>query len=191
MSENEEVVKNKLIYSTLFNYYNNTNKIYDLINVTHQKSSISLRLLDWLCTNYSKKHTIIIQNEMGNCNIYLSYKTQLKAFSKKQFDPFCRRYRINFTVTDENGEEVSIESTLGQLNFFKWAISNNIIDYAQNHSILIDNDMNDCLAVRKINTSSKNKPCKKRISSSCRKSKSVIVAKSFTRYNSKVMVSFD
>ena len=28
--------------------------------------------------------------------VYLNYKSQLKAYSKKQFDPFCRRQRINF-----------------------------------------------------------------------------------------------
>lgn len=189
MSDNEEIIKNKLIYSTLFSYYNGTNKIHDLISVTHQKTSISLRLLDWLCTNYSKKHTIIIQSENGNCNVYLSYKTQLKAFSKKQFDPFCRRFRTNFTVRDENNEEISIETTLGQLNFFKWAISNNIIEYAKKYSISIEDDMNECLAVRKINTSKINKS--KRISTSNRKSKSVVVAKSFTRYTTKVTVSFD
>ena len=160
-----------------------------ILRLAHQKTSISLRLLDWLCTNYSKKHTLIIQNESNNCNIYLSYKTQLKAFSKRQFDPFCRRFRITFTVHDKQGTEVSLETTLGQLNFFKWAISNQIIDYAYKNSMSIDADMNDSLAVRRVNTNSK--PTKQRIPVKQRKNKSLIVAKTFTRHASKVLVSFD
>ena len=71
-------------------------------------------------------------------NTYQSYKSQLKSYSKKKFDPFCRRQRIEFEY--EQGKK--IETTVGQLNFFKWAIENLIIDYILLHYSEIEQDMN-------------------------------------------------
>ena len=62
--------------------------------------------------------------------VYLNYKSQLKAYSKKQFDPFCRRERILFYVGKYNGvDNDPLRTTVGQLNFFRWAIQNKILDY--------------------------------------------------------------
>ena len=57
-------------------------------------------------------------------NVHHSYKSQLKSFSKKYFDPFCRRNRI---IIDHKGTK--LKTTLGQLNFFKWSTNNLIIEY--------------------------------------------------------------
>ena len=46
-------------------------------------------------------------------NVFLSYRSQLNAYSKKQFDPFCRRNRIDFYFN----ETQFITTTVGQLNF--------------------------------------------------------------------------
>ena len=61
-----------------------------------------------------KKKTFVCENNqiLKQFNTYHAYKSQLKSFSKKKFDPFCRRNRIMF---DCNG--VEIETTVGQLNF--------------------------------------------------------------------------
>ena len=75
-----------------------------------------------------------------NINVFQSYKSQLKAYSKKKFDPFCRRNRINFNC---NGK--IIDTTIGQLNFFKWAINNLILDYILINKKDIENDMNTSL----------------------------------------------
>lgn len=56
--------------------------------------------------------------------VYLNYKSQLKAFSKKLFDPFCRRERIQFQI----GTQEPFVTTVGQLNFFRWAFEKNILD---------------------------------------------------------------
>ena len=79
-------------------------------------------------------------------NTYHSYKAQLKSYSKKRFDPFCRRDRINF----EYSEGKKIETTVGQLNFFKWAINNNIIEYIIKHEKEIETDMNISLKTIKL-----------------------------------------
>ena len=65
------------------------------------------------------------------------YKSQLKAYSNKQFDPFCRRERILLMYDDEK----NIITTCGQLNFFRWVIENNILNYVESNIKDIEDDM--------------------------------------------------
>lgn len=114
-------------------------KVMPIINGT---SKYSLRLIDWFVTNYSKKHNTIItyrstDNNIVHLNVYLSYRSQLKAYSKQQFDPFRRRERILFYYERDK----SVETTIGQLNFFRWVIQNHIIDYICEHAKEIEKDM--------------------------------------------------
>ena len=103
---------------------------------------ISLRILDWLVTNYSKKHNIVylIPGEDGvpaTFNMFLEYKSQLKAYSKRFFDPFCRRERLEFLDADG----AAFYSTVGQLNFFRWALLHGVVDYCKAHNDDIESDM--------------------------------------------------
>ena len=59
--------------------------------------------------------------------VYNDYKLKLKAYSKKRFDPFCRWDRITIPYKQDS----HIQTTIGQLNFFKWAIENNVIHYIE------------------------------------------------------------
>lgn len=121
---------------------------------------VSLRLLDWFVTNYAKKYNTMIYNGKTNpLKIYLSYRAQLKAYSKQQFDPFRRRERISF-IYDNNK---SLETTIGQLNFFRWVIDNNILDYIVENIKSIELDMINTqkekqidINTKKILTTSKN-----------------------------------
>lgn len=130
-----------LLMASLSKFYSVKNNIYIILPIVNGKSKISLRLLDWFVTNYSKKNGIVIpqytENNVFHFNVYLSYRSQLKAYSKQQFDPFKRRERIKFFYDKNN----FIESTVGQLNFFRWIIQNNIIPYIVSNSIEIENDM--------------------------------------------------
>ena len=58
-------------------------------------------------------------------------------YSKKRFDPFCRWDRIVIPYKDGN----SIQTTIGQLNFFKWAIENLVLDYVEQNFDTIYEDM--------------------------------------------------
>ena len=141
-----------ILLSSLQEYYKNESKLKKLIEV-HKYNKVSLRIIDWFVTNYSKKHNIyypLYKNKQGeitfeksndlftNFNIFHSYKSQLKSYHKSKFDPFCRNKRINFEYPGG-----SIETTVGQLNFFKWAIDNLVIDYIQEHFQMIEYDMNE------------------------------------------------
>ena len=74
--------------------------------------------------------------------VYLNYKLQLKAYSKKYFDPFCRRERICFHYDNTNNYLIT---TVGQLNFIKWMIDNNIINYIKNNYNEIEEDMHNTI----------------------------------------------
>ena len=62
----------------------------------------------------------------------------MDGYSKKHFDPFCRRNRIEFTFNDGT----NIITTVGQLNFFRWAIQSNILNYIIENYKSIEEDMN-------------------------------------------------
>jgi hypothetical protein len=189
--------KQGLIMIPLIKFYSQKKNIDELLSIVEGHTKISLRLIDWFVTNYSKKNNILYNinhykpesetktktlpksNRVLKCgdgklcfekielidcndrkvcdgvsdgtilqrrelfddylNVYSDYKSQLKAYSKKHFDPFCRRERISFFYNTES----SIITTVGQLNFFKWAIENYILDYIHLHFNDIENDMNE------------------------------------------------
>jgi hypothetical protein len=109
-----------------------------LIPVAMSDYVVSLRLLDWLITNYSKKHRVFVTPLDGvPISIFNSYKDNLKFYRRKCFDPFKRRERIFFK--DFNGETMS--TTVAQLNLFKWALPNAVIDFAKENGQLIEDDM--------------------------------------------------
>ena len=105
------------------------------------KSDISLRLIDWFITNYSKKHntiiTRVINGNVVHLNIFLSYRSQLKSYSKTYFDPFRRRDRVRFFYEADK----SIDTTIGQLNMFRWILANDVLDYIAAYKADIEDDM--------------------------------------------------
>jgi hypothetical protein len=135
---------------TLFKILNHNN-----IHKNNKENKISLRLIDWFVTNYCKKNKIIIEkkekNKTNHINIYNSYKSNLKAFSKQLFDPFRRKNELflNYTSTSKVTftedkflyKNNHIKTTIGQLNFFKWIIDNDIYEYIKSHKKVIENDM--------------------------------------------------
>ena len=182
--------KQDLLMSSLQKFYLKKDNIAKIKKILYGKSKISLRIIDWFVTKFSKKKNInyIITDYNDNFNkktqfiVYIDYKLQLKGYSKKQFDPFCRRERINFYFE----EDEYIETTVGQLNFFRWAISNKIIDYIEKNLKEIETDMNQSMKnVYKIPSAKKTKDRKKR------NTLSVSATRTVNKHNVKIVVSFD
>lgn len=135
-----------LLMKSLSKFYANNENIKILLPIVQGISKISLRVLDWFVTNYCKKYNIILVNQNNtNIIVHIDYKNQLKAYAKIYFDPFCRRDRINFIY----GKGNELLTTVGQLNFFRWAIENNIIEYTLNNLDIIEKDMNISLKFEK------------------------------------------
>jgi len=121
--------RRELLIVSLQRFYSSRTDLDKLIPILQGDGDVSLRLIDWFVTNYAKKHHVSYIIAEQEFIVYLNYKSQLKAFSKKLFDPFCRRERILFQC----GSHPSFETTVGQLNFFRWAFEKNILDYIRTH----------------------------------------------------------
>lgn len=118
-----------------------------MMKIVNGESKISLRIIDWFVTNFAKKHFVIYNvvhddssgfHNVSRFKVYNDYKLKLKAYSKKNFDPFCRWERVTIPFDHEK----CIETTIGQLNFFKWAIENKIVEYIDENYDAIESDMN-------------------------------------------------
>jgi hypothetical protein len=121
--------RRELLIRSLQRFYTERTDMQAIINLLQGDGDISLRVMDWFVTNYAKKHNVSYQINGQDFSVYLNYKAQLKAFSKKLFDPFCRRERIEFQC----GETTAFITTVGQLNFFRWALEKNIFAYIRQH----------------------------------------------------------
>lgn len=128
--------KEQLVLHRLSAFYGNEETLSRVRNIITGNSKISLRLIDWLVTNYAKKHNVSFMTKSGrHIIVYLAYKAHLKAYSKKMFDPFCRWKRIQF---------MGMNTTVGQLNFFEWAIQDEVMDYLDEHYDDVQKDMDEC-----------------------------------------------
>lgn len=246
--------KKDLLMTSLTEFYSQPGKIAELLPIIRGESKISLRIIDWFVTNYSKKKNIgyQLQNEKQFI-VYLNYKSQLRAYSKKQFDPFCRRERISYyydtaeeklintslikkktpkknnlkqedassseienndseiqnefvdttvnsavdTVEDDlnkNEEDVpegtqELITTVGQLNFFRWAIDNDVLKFIQENLTDIEEDMN--VSIRPIYN---NRNRKKSLGETKRRKRhelSVSATKSISKHDVQVVIDFN
>lgn len=136
-----DIVRSKedLVLQRLSTFYGNETTLTRVKDIVTANSNISLRLLDWLVTNYAKKHNIAYLTKSGrDVNIYLRYKANLRAYSKRMFDPFCRWKKIKF---------MGMDTTVGQLNFFNWVIDDEVLDYLEANLEAVQADMDSCSTV--------------------------------------------
>jgi hypothetical protein len=119
--------KTGILLSSINAFYNEEENRTKLMNILDKSSGISLRNLEWFITNYAKKNNVSYTTKDGKYfTVHCAYKSSLDGYSKKLFDPFCRSEKFAYTVPGTSHE---IQTTLAQLNFIKWCIKNNIIDY--------------------------------------------------------------
>jgi hypothetical protein len=133
--------KQELIVNSLQRFYTNRDDIAEIVALLQGTSSISLRVIDWFVTNYAKTHSTAYMLNGQEFLVYRDYKSQLKAYSKKLFDPFCRRERIYFQVPNHP----PFLTTVAKLNFFRWAIEKDILTYIQEHQEPIEKEMNTAM----------------------------------------------
>lgn len=148
--------KEDVLLSSLLKFYNsNPQHLHTLSSISKQKTIISLREMDYTVTNYSYNNKVIYElRSGGSFNMSLDYKNQLRGYSKKCLDPFCRRQRIfldfkemkpifldNDDIPNYKQREDGIVTTIGQLNFFRWAITNEVVEYCFKYKALIDKEM--------------------------------------------------
>ena len=121
--------KPEMVIASLQKFYAGHPEIEKVITYLNGEAPLSLRIIDWFVTKSSRKNFIRYPLDGQEFIVYLSYKGQLKAYSKQYFDPNCRRERIMFQIP---GYEAFM-TTIGKLNFFRWALDSNILEYIEAH----------------------------------------------------------
>ena len=133
--------KPELVISSLQRFYSGHPEIKKVLTYLNGEAPLSLRIIDWFVTKYSRKNFVRYPLNGQDFLVYLSYKGQLKAYSKQYFDPNCRRERIMFRIPDHE----QIVTTIGKLNFFRWALESKILEYIETHEEEIRTGYNSCL----------------------------------------------
>ena len=189
MSTATYTTQNDLLMNNLMEFYKKDDNLHKMLKIITGESKISLRIVDWFATNYAKKNFTLYNIEDTNgrtrrFKVYVDYKLKLKAYSKQRFDPFCRWDRISIPYKDGT----SIETTIGQLNFFKWCLENKVIQYIEENYDSIENDMNNRNSTSKrkesVNDSINTKTRKKR------EELSVSATKSIKKEKVEIVVNF-
>lgn len=242
--ENKLTGKQVVLLIPLTKFFAQKENIKKLKDIIEGQSKLSLRLIDWFVTNYSKKKYVMYnlkkyskvskyqslknssktqvgydsgffplekednsqsqknsktdkQEELDEdielfndyFNVFNDYRAQLKSLNKRNFDPFCRRSRIKFHY-GKNKDDFII-TTVGQLNFFKWAIENYILEYISDHLETIDEDMNNNIDLKKYNDKSKKKKKETvKPTRAKRKELSISASKSFMIHKVKTIIEF-
>ena len=192
--------QNDLLMNCLLEFYTDKTRLHQMMNIINGESNISLRIVDWFVTNYAKKYYTVYElstkaNNSSRFKVYNDYKLKLKAYSKRRFDPFCRWERITIPYDDDN----YMETTIGQLNFFKWAIEHEIIDYITKNYNEIEKDMNErnSISKKKNGTADSNESVELTLINDHGKTRkkreelSISASKCIKKENVKIIVSFN
>ena len=198
MTSRYSQTQNELLLTNLLEFYKKNDHMDRLMQIINGESKVSLRIIDWFVTNFAKKNftvysipaknrcsTVINGEEnMERFKVFHHYKLELKAYSKVRFDPFSRRERIMVPYTNDT----CLQTTIGQLNFFKWAIENQVLEYIEKNYDEIEADMNSRNSISKKNgeeSETDNKTRKKR------EELSVSACKTIKKESVKIVVKFN
>jgi len=121
--------------SSIFKFYSENDENLNILKGLLDKTAgISLRNLEWFITNYAKQEKLTYTTKDGRMfTVHCAYKSSLDGYSKKLFDPFCRTQKISFDVHSQK-----ISTTIAQLNFIRWCIKNNVIEYIHDHKDVLN-----------------------------------------------------
>jgi hypothetical protein len=178
------LTQNDLLLKTLLEFYKQDNNLEKMLVIINGESPTSLRIVDWFATNYAKKYFTVynlINNPEKRFKVYAEYKLRLKAYSKRRFDPFCRWERINIPYKNNT----SIQTTIGQLNFFRWALENDVVNYIEKNYSKIEADMNNRNSTSKRKQQGNQKTRKKR------EELSISATKSIKKEDVEIVVKFN
>jgi hypothetical protein len=119
-------------------------KIVNREFIIGKSKKISIRIVNWFVTNYAKQYFTVYENNLERFFVWTRFRSAEDGYSKEMFDPYSRKDRIIIPYN----ETTKLITTIGQLNFFKWAILNKVIDYIIEHYDDITNDMTNRLTVK-------------------------------------------
>ena len=134
------LTREKLLMYKLGKFYSKKNRLDKIIPILEDKNkSISLRIIEWFVLQYSKKNQVLYpildsKGKIRNCvYVYQSYKNTLKSFHGKCFSVFSRTDPIIIEYNNGDCGNNKVKTTIAQLNFFKWILENNILNFIKTH----------------------------------------------------------
>ena len=123
-----------MLTEKLLGFY--TPELFQLLrDIVSRRTGFSLRIIYWFVTSYSRRMQCNYMFGDERVIVYSEYKAIMRSYQNTCFDPFCRRARVYVDtslcamVYGPVGGDV-LETTTGQLNFFRWAISRGVLLYA-------------------------------------------------------------
>lgn len=132
--------KDEVLLSSVLQWFNEEeSRVRTFSDIVNHRNGLSLRIIDWLITNFSKAFSVAIESDGLPRNLCKDYHKNLTAHNKKNFDPFARRRRINIVLF---GAEHRV-STIGQLNFFRWFLSKDLVEFLIQNKAVIEKHMKD------------------------------------------------
>ena len=123
------------------------------LDIISSKSRISIRVVDWFVSNYAKTHNVQYAIKThGTSHMFQvsrQYAVQMNAYKKKYFDSFCRKKKVIVQMQRKNNTKIKFYTSVGQLNFFQWAIKNKVILFISRHIESIEQDMKNVIQSNK------------------------------------------
>lgn len=109
------------------------------------EGKLSASILDWFCVNYAKKYGVQYQmykhGRVRIVHVEQCYHAALNAYNKEYFDPFARGSKRGAKIGIQGADEEVVETTLRQLNYFRWAIDKGVVRYVEEHLDEVYDDM--------------------------------------------------
>jgi len=113
--------KSEVLLESLKTFFSTDENQKILCDILTSHKGPSLRKLESFITVQSKRDNISYTTKDGRkFTVHVAYKSSLSGYSKRLFDPFCRTERIEF---------LGLSTTVAQLNFIRWCITNDIIKF--------------------------------------------------------------
>ena len=121
-------IKDSFLYGVVNRYFDDEAHWKSMTSVlkNSQRGGVSLRLLDFLCTDFAYMEPCMVRTADSTMAPLLDvYEASLNAYGKSRYDCFRRTARV---VMEKHGGRIS--TTLGQLLFFKDIIQNGVLEFA-------------------------------------------------------------
>ena len=136
-------------------FFQQPQHVQEFLDIIHGKSEISIRIIEWFVTNYSLRkqinYRLTVNETTEKFRVYPEYCNRLRSYTKKYFDSFCRSNKLiaSWNPTDKTEDAVRFVTSIGQLNFFSWAVKYRVLDYVRRHLLEISIDMSAAMKERK------------------------------------------
>lgn len=135
----------QLLMTSLVKFYQESDNLDRIVPIINRESKVSLRVIEWFITTYSRDKCVMCpiydndgKNVLNYIQVYINYKSTLKSYRGKHFGIFKRSDKV---LLDWNNNRLI--TTIGQLNFFKWAIETQILQFIEKNYAFIWNKLKE------------------------------------------------